>query len=107
MRWYGGAERVREVDLVGKRAVAERNANLPAVFRPAGVVRLGRLTIARYVSSRPVLLSQQELDALHTGYRINTTVLDGPPASRLTLGENARTSPPHEVAAARALEAAL
>jgi 4-amino-4-deoxy-L-arabinose transferase-like glycosyltransferase len=105
LRWYGGAERVREVDLVGKRTVAERNANLPPVFRPAGVVRMDRLTIARYVSPRPVLLRQPELDALRTGYATDTIVLDGPPASRLTLGENARTAPSHELAAARAREA--
>lgn len=105
MRWFGGAERVREVDLVGKRIVAEGRANLPPVFRPAGVVRLNRLTISRYVAPRPVLLWKHELDALRTGYGIDTIVLDGPPASRLTLGENARTAPTIEVAAARAREA--
>ncbi len=104
MRWFGGGERVREVDLVGKRAVAEHTANLPRVFRPAGIVRMDRLTIARYVAPRPVLLWKHELDALQTGYGIDTIVLDGPPASRLTLGENARTAPDHELAAARARE---
>jgi mannosyltransferase len=102
MRWYGGGERVREVDLVGKRIVAEHPANLPAAFRPAGVVRMDRLTISRYISSRPVLLWMNELDALNTGYAADTIVLDGPPASRLALGEHARTAPSHEVAAARA-----
>src|SRR6202012_2922187 len=68
MRWFGGGEKVREVDLVGKRNVAERPANLPAAFRPAGVVRMDRLTISRYISSRPVLLWMHELDALKTGY---------------------------------------
>ena len=75
---------------------------MPPEFRPAGVVRLNRLTIARYISSRPVLLWMHELDALKTGYGVDTIVLDGPPASRLTLGENARTAPAHEVAVARA-----
>jgi hypothetical protein len=102
MRWYGGGERVREVDLVGKRTVAEHPANLPPEFRPAGVVRMDRLTIARYVSPRPVLLQMPELDALKTGYGADTIVLDGPPTARLTLGEHARTAPSHEVAAARA-----
>jgi 4-amino-4-deoxy-L-arabinose transferase-like glycosyltransferase len=105
LRWYGGSERVREVDLVGKRTVAERNANLPPVFRPAGIVRMDRLTIARYIASRPVLLSKHALDALHTGYGNDTIVLDGPPASRPTLGEHALTAPAHELAAARAEEA--
>jgi mannosyltransferase len=102
MRWYGGGEKVREVDLVGKREVAEGVANLPPVFRPAGVVRMDRLTIARYVSPRPVMLWKHELDALRIGYLADTIVLDGPPASRLTLGEHARTAPSHELAAARA-----
>ncbi len=106
LRWFGGGERVSEVDLVGKRVVAERNANLPPVFRPAGVVRMNRLTIARYVSPRPVLLWKHELDALRIGYATDTIVLDGPPASRLTLGANARTAPTIEVAAARAEAAA-
>ncbi|HTT95064.1 MAG TPA: glycosyltransferase family 39 protein [Solirubrobacterales bacterium] len=102
MRWFGGGEKVREVDLVGKRVVAEHVANLPPSFRPAGVVRMDRLTIARYVSPRPVMLWKHQLDALPTGYGAQTIVLDGPPASRLTLGENARTAPSHELAAARA-----
>jgi 4-amino-4-deoxy-L-arabinose transferase-like glycosyltransferase len=102
MRWYGGGEAVREVDVVGKRTVAEHPANLPPAFRPAGVVRMDRLTIARYISSRPVLLWMHELDSLKTGYGADTIVLDGPPAARLTLGEHARTAPSHELAAARA-----
>jgi mannosyltransferase len=103
MRWFGGGEKVREVDLVGKRTVAEYAANLPSVFRPVGVVRMDRLTIARYLSPHPVMLWKHELDALRTGYGVDTIVLDGPPASRLTLGENARTAPSHELAAARAV----
>jgi hypothetical protein len=63
---------------------------------------MDRLTIARYLSSTPVLLSMAQLDALNTGYDANTIVLDGPSASRATLGEHARTAPSHELAAARA-----
>ncbi len=103
MRWFGGAEAVREVDLVGKRTVAEHPANLPAEFRPVGVVRMDRLTIARYVSPTPVLLWMHELDALKTGYGATDVVLDGPPASRLRLGEHARTAPSFRVARARAV----
>jgi 4-amino-4-deoxy-L-arabinose transferase-like glycosyltransferase len=104
LRWYGGGEAVREVDLVGKRNVAERPADLPAAFHPAGVVRVKRLTIARYASSKPVVLWMHELDALQTGYATNTTVLDGPSATRATLGEHARTAPSHALAARRAEE---
>jgi mannosyltransferase len=105
LRWFGGGEAVREVDLVGKRNVAERPANLPTAFHLAAVLRLNRLTIARYVSSKPVFLWMHELDALQTGYATNTTVLDGPPATRRTLGEHARTAPSHALAARRAEEA--
>src|ERR1700742_4324252 len=105
LRWYGGREAVREVDLVGKRNVAERPAGLPVSFHPAGVVRVNRLTIARYVSSKPVFLWMHALSALQTGYAANGIVLDGPPASRLTLGERARTAPAHALAVRRAEEA--
>ncbi|HWH20889.1 MAG TPA: glycosyltransferase family 39 protein [Solirubrobacterales bacterium] len=105
LRWYGGGEAVREVDLVGKRNVAERPANLPGAFHLAAVLRINRLTVARYVSSKPVLLWMHELDALQTGYATNTIVLDGPPAVRRTLGEHARTAPSHALAARRAEEA--
>ncbi len=103
MRWYGGAEAVREVDLVGKRTVAEYPANLPAEFRLAGVARMDRLTIARYVSPNPVLLWMHELDALKTGYGATEVVLDGPPAARLRLGEHAKTAPSFRLARARAV----
>ncbi len=102
LHWYGGAEKVREVDLVGKRLVTAQRASLPAVFRPAGVVRMGRLTIVRYLSPHPVMLPLHELLSLRTGYAANNVVLDGPPGSRTHLGENAKTAPSFEVAAARA-----
>ncbi|MBS1883151.1 MAG: glycosyltransferase family 39 protein [Actinobacteria bacterium] len=104
MHWFGGAERIREVDLVGKKANVELPATLPPAFRPAGVVRMGRITIARYVSAKPVVLRMKQLNAQMTGYAANTVVLDGPPALRLTLGENAKTAPSHELEARRAQE---
>lgn len=104
MRWFGGAERVREVDLVGKRKDVELPATLPPAFRPAGVVRMGRITIVRYVSPQPVVLRMNELDTQKTGYAANTVVLDGPPALRRTLGENANTAPSHELEARRVEE---
>lgn len=102
MRWFGCGERVREVDLAGERIVAVRNANLPAAFRPVGIVWMGRLAIARDVSPHPVLPWNNELSALRTGHATATVVLDGPPAARLALDENAPTAPSVEVAAARA-----
>src|SRR4029077_17922306 len=86
---YGGDEAVRERDLLGKPAAAEDAASLPAALCPAGVVRMDRLTISRYISSRPVLLWMHELDALKTGYAAAPMVLDCPPCSRFTPGEAA------------------
>ncbi len=104
LHWFGGSERVSEVDLVGKSSVVDSRAALPAEFRRVGTTHLGRLTIARYVAPRPVLLRLNQLDSLNTGYIADNVVLDGPLASRATLGENARTAPSHAVAAARARE---
>ena len=59
---------------------------------------MNRLTVTRFVASRPTLLWKHELDALHTGYRTDTIVLDGPPAVRAALGENARTIPSRDAA---------
>ena len=102
MRWFGGGEAVREVDVVGKRVVAARTANLPPEFHLTEIVRMDRLTIARYLSPRPVFLRMHELMSLKTGFAADTVVLDGPPAVRATLGEHARTAPSHELAAERA-----
>ncbi|HJZ34931.1 MAG TPA: glycosyltransferase family 39 protein [Solirubrobacterales bacterium] len=106
LSWFGGAEKVREVDIVSKPSAAGQHATLPPAFRPAGVARLGRITVSRFVSPTPVLLWIHELAAQPTGHLANTVVLDGPPSSRATLGENARTAPSHAVAARRASEGA-
>jgi hypothetical protein len=49
------------------------------------------------------MLWLHELSALTTGYGATNVVLDGPPSTRLRLGENARTAPPFTVARARAV----
>ncbi|MBS1887667.1 MAG: glycosyltransferase family 39 protein [Actinobacteria bacterium] len=104
MHWFGGPERIREVDLVGKKVVAEQPAKLPAVFRPAGVVRMGRVTIVRYVAPHPVMLRLKQLSRQVTGFHATNVVLDGPSRSRLYLGRNAKTSPSFELSRARAVE---
>lgn len=77
-RMYGGQERVREVDLVGKPRAARRPVNLPPSFHCVQRVRLERLTLLRYFSRKPVLLDFPQLAALHTGFGDNTVVLNGP-----------------------------
>jgi 4-amino-4-deoxy-L-arabinose transferase-like glycosyltransferase len=77
-RMYGGQERVREVDLVGKPRAARRPVNLPPSFHRVQRVRLERLTLLRYVSRKPVRLDFPQLAALHTGFGDNTVVLNGP-----------------------------
>jgi mannosyltransferase len=93
LRWFGGGERVSEVDVVTKPTYAARPVRLPPSFHPAGVVRMNRQTLVRYVSSRPTLIWMRELDHVQTGYGAGAVVLDGPPADRARLGRGARTTP--------------
>jgi hypothetical protein len=92
VRWYGGHERVREVDVIGKPSAAGRPANLPKPFRPAGVLRKDRLILSRFVSRHPVQLWIRQLERVPTGYGANAVVLDGAAGDR-SLGRSARTAP--------------
>jgi hypothetical protein len=93
LRWFGGGERVSEVDVVGKPGAVARPANLPAAFHPAGVERMGRLSVAHYVSSRPTLTWMRELDHVKTGFGSQGVVLDGPAGLHRRLARAARTVP--------------
>jgi mannosyltransferase len=100
LHWYGGPERLTEVDLVSKSIVAAGRTptagwpgNLPASFRQVGRVRLNRLTLIRFVSRHPVKIWNRTLRALPTGFGQVGVLLDGPrvarqptPAPRLGLG---------------------
>jgi mannosyltransferase len=80
LRWYGGPERVSEVDIVSKPLVAGRPINLPASFHSVRRVRLNRLTLTRYVSRHPIKLWFHTLRALPTGFGAVGVLLDGPHA---------------------------
>jgi 4-amino-4-deoxy-L-arabinose transferase-like glycosyltransferase len=81
LRMWGGVERLREVDLVGKHRRATAPVNLPPSFRPVQRVRLQRLTLTRYVSKHPVKVHFHTLAALPTGFGAVGVVLDGPRAA--------------------------
>ncbi|HEX8753993.1 MAG TPA: glycosyltransferase family 39 protein [Solirubrobacterales bacterium] len=89
LRWYGGTERVSEVDVVSKSIsavsrslAAERPGNLPASFHQVGRVRLNRLTLTKYVSKHPVKIWFHTLRALPIGFGAVGVLLDGPRAER-------------------------
>jgi 4-amino-4-deoxy-L-arabinose transferase-like glycosyltransferase len=78
LRIWGGVERLREIDLVGKHRSAAAPVNLPPSFRPVQRLRLDRLTLTRYVSKHPVKVRFHTLAALPTGFGAVGVVLDGP-----------------------------
>jgi 4-amino-4-deoxy-L-arabinose transferase-like glycosyltransferase len=80
LRWYGGRERVSEVDLVSKPLAAARPTSLPASFRQVRRVKLPRLTLIQYVSRHPVKLWYHTLRAQPTGFGAVGVLIDGPPA---------------------------
>jgi mannosyltransferase len=71
--------RVREVDVVSKPQAAGRRGNLPPAFRAAGQVKLGRLTLTRYMARRPQPIPYRLLRHLPTGFVNNTVLVDGEP----------------------------
>lgn len=81
LRWYGGTERVSEVDIVSKSRAAGKPINLPASFHLASRVRLNRLTLTRYVSKHPMKLWFHTMRALPTGFGAAGVLLDGPKAA--------------------------
>jgi 4-amino-4-deoxy-L-arabinose transferase-like glycosyltransferase len=78
VRWYGGPERIGEVDVVSKPLVAGRPVSLPSSFRRVGRVRLDRLTLTRYVSRQPMRIWFHTLREIPTGFGSPGVVLDGP-----------------------------
>jgi 4-amino-4-deoxy-L-arabinose transferase-like glycosyltransferase len=93
VRWYGGPERLGEVDVVSKPLVAGRPVSLPPSFHQAGRVRLDRLTLTRYVSTQPMRLWFHTLRAIPTGFGSPGVVLDGPREAPRRLSVGARLAP--------------
>ena len=63
--------------MVSKPVVAGRPVDLPPSFHPVERMRLERLTLIRYVSSRPREISFHTLRDLPTGFGRNAVVVDG------------------------------
>lgn len=76
-RIYSGTESIDEVDVVSKPVVAGRPVPLPPTFHPVERLRLDRLTLIRYVSSKPQKLWFHTLRDLPTGFGRNAVVIDG------------------------------
>ncbi len=76
-RVYSGRVRAREIDVLGKARVARSISELPADFHRAGTIRVGRVSLVRYLASRARTLHLGRLDRLQTGYRDNAVLVDG------------------------------
>lgn len=78
-RVYSGETPVREVDVVSKPIVARKPPRLPSGFHPIERVRLERLTLTRYVSSRIQQVPFHVLRDARTGFGSDAVVADGLP----------------------------
>jgi mannosyltransferase len=76
-RAYRGIVPVAEIDVISKPVVARKPPGLPPDFRPVERLRLERLTLIRYLSSRVHLIPFQILRDARTGFGRNTVVIDG------------------------------
>ncbi len=77
-RIYGGSVRISEISVLRKPLVTGKPINLPASFHQVERVRVDRLTLNSYASSRPVKISFQTLHALPTGFGDDAVLVDGP-----------------------------
>jgi 4-amino-4-deoxy-L-arabinose transferase-like glycosyltransferase len=77
-RVYSGDIPVREIDVVSKPIVARKPPGLPPGFRPVERLRLERLTLIRYVSTRLRQVPFYVLRDARTGFGTNAVVVDGP-----------------------------
>lgn len=80
-RVYSGDIPVREIDVVSKPVVARKPVGLPPGFRPVERLRLERLTLTRYVSTRLQQVPFHVLRDARTGFGSNAVVVDGFPAA--------------------------
>lgn len=76
-RVYSGEIPVREIDVVSKPVVARKPVGLPPGFHPVERLRLERLTLTRYMSSRPQQVPFYVLRDARTGFGSNAVVADG------------------------------
>jgi 4-amino-4-deoxy-L-arabinose transferase-like glycosyltransferase len=92
----GGTARLREVDVVRKRRITKPGAQLPPAFHVVEQVRLGRLTLTRYMARRPTPVPYYVLRKLPTDFGKNAVLLDGEPGQVGIPGRAALTPGPYE-----------
>jgi mannosyltransferase len=76
-RIYSGDAPVREIDVVSKPYLGRTLVGLPHVFRPVEQIRLGRLTLTRYMSPRLREVPYYRIHNLGTGFGSNAVIVDG------------------------------
>ncbi len=92
----GGTVRLREVDVVRKRRITKPGALLPPAFHVVKQVRLGRLTLTRYMARRPTPVPYHVLRGLPTDFGKNAVLLDGEPGQVGAPGRGALTPGQYE-----------
>jgi mannosyltransferase len=80
-RLYSGYAPLREIDVVSKPGVEGFRVAMPRAFRQVERVRMQRLTLTRFVSTRVEDIPYYRLRKLPTGFGSNGVVIDGPPES--------------------------
>jgi len=80
-RFSAGTQPVKEIDVISKPfAVGRQLAYLPPPFRLVQRVKTARITLSRYVSTRPITISFDQLYHLPIGFGRNAILIDGLPA---------------------------
>lgn len=81
-RVYSGEWPVREIDVIGKSREGAQPTGIPRFFHPIARVRFERLTLTRYMSTRPREIPFHVLRHVGTGFGVNAVVVDGQPRGR-------------------------
>ena len=82
-QWKLGARPLSEVDVLSGRPPPRHGASkLPLPFHRVEQVTFGRMTLSRYRTRRPVVLSWREVAGGFTGYGNNALLLDRPSRGR-------------------------
>jgi mannosyltransferase len=79
-RIYSGVTPLREIDVISK-PIHGGPTRVPKAFRPVARVRLERLTLTRYLSSRPREIPYYRLHKIHTGFGADAVIVAEPTGS--------------------------
>jgi mannosyltransferase len=81
-RVYSGDWPMQEIDVIGKSREGRPVTGIPPVFHETARVRFERLTLTRYMSTRPRDIPFYVLKRVGTGFGVNAVVVDGQRGAR-------------------------